>query len=117
MINPRELRLGNIFYQSLIGSERSLAAFGNAKDLQLILDNPEKFEPIILTEEWITKFGLSLTEWFGDNFLIVKDNDFGWYITVRNASRTKKIDFIYIRYVHQLQNIYYDLTGIELITK
>jgi len=72
-------------------------------------------EPIKLTEEWLTKFGLDLIDWFCEgSYLIVKDKEFGWCFKVRNASHTKEFEFSYFKYVHQLQNAYFSLTGNDL---
>ncbi len=89
--------------------------------------NIENIEPIPLTEEWLIKFGF---EKIKDEVSPYKDGEytitskrftvfrkypithnsvFGWYI--------KKINFseINIKYVHQLQNLYFALSGKELI--
>lgn len=79
-------------------------------------------EPIPLTEEWLLKFG------FEKNFnnfyekLINKDEDdfigkltdyfFAYYIDKKD-----NYPLIYIKYVHQLQNLYFALTGEELTIK
>jgi hypothetical protein len=70
------------------------------------------FEPIPLTEEWLLKFGF---EW--KNHGLHKDNwvirQFGgdWTIFLSN----EKYNFdIKLCYVHQLQNLYFALTGEEL---
>lgn len=77
-----------------------------------------ELHPIPLTEEWLVRFGLDLTTWFCEgSYLVVKDEEFGWCMKVRNASQTREIEFGYFRYVHQLQNLYFALTGEELTLK
>ncbi len=72
-------------------------------------------KPIPLTEEWLVKFGLAVDKWFIDeSFKITKDEHYGWEIHTQNATHTKSIAFAYIKYVHQLQNLYFALTGEEL---
>ncbi len=74
-----------------------------------------KCDPIPLTEEWLVKFGLAVDKWFIDeSFKITKDEHYGWEIHVQNATHTQAIAFAYIKYVHQLQNLYFALTGEEL---
>jgi hypothetical protein len=78
-------------------------------------------EPIPLTEEWLLKFGLIELYWSEDNSNLNKDIQVGYFnndfineeITLRYK---KKVDFK-IRYVHQLQNLYFALTGTELELK
>jgi hypothetical protein len=82
----------------------------------------EMFEPIPLTEEWMTKFdfvkegdwvGLIFKARIGIRFFdgnpaecdIIQDNKF------------ISFKFEHIKYVHQLQNLYYVLYGEELIIK
>jgi len=79
-------------------------------------------DPIPLTEEWLTKFGFHKTaeddfdKTFGDidqisirsNKLYVTDK-FGVYLNPKRIA--------IIQYVHQLQNLYFALTGEELTIK
>jgi len=68
-------------------------------------------EPIPLTEEWLIKFGfdgqdynLFTIELSRNQFMILKDE---WLIVISNNCK----------YVHQLQNLYFALTGEELTIK
>lgn len=68
-------------------------------------------EPIPLTEEWLLKFGFEITGNFQtkDRFQTHKQDGIIWfehgYIVVE------------LQYVHQLQNLYFALTGEELTFK
>ncbi len=89
--------------------------------------------PIELTEEWIIKFGYKRTKGYGsvhfneiDIYSIEKFNkcnllfDESYYYTVEvyDGGSNKEWDYITeIKYVHHLQNLYYCLTGSELISK
>lgn len=78
----------------------------------------DKINPIPLTEEWLSKFGFEKSE---------KDKE-GYQIWIFNGDecifRIKHIIYFYlcdtnyfgteIRYVHELQNLYFALTGQEL---
>jgi hypothetical protein len=75
----------------------------------------ESVRPIKLTEEWLINFGFEKQmEWTykipikGNNFLVYYIGEKGWSIGNKNYS-----DFECI-YVHQLQNLYFALTGLEL---
>jgi hypothetical protein len=99
-----EIISSNISTQSLIYSHNSW------RDLS-------SFEPIPLTEEWLLNFGF------------VHDNNLDLYYLkgvqfislCQNITKEYWCDYesyyglnIEIKYVHQLQNLYFDLTGQEL---
>lgn len=111
MIQPNELRIGN-----WVKDKR------DNKQYQFVRINPEFwdatfFEPIPLTPEVLEKCGLK-DVWIKNSWMIVEDvsdgETFGWAMKVRNASYTREIEFAYFKYLHQLQNLYFALTGEEL---
>lgn len=74
--------------------------------------------PIPITEEWIVNLGLGVQynqEWvlvdkkWGVYFVYDEDNDI-WNVNLKNH-----YEFATIKYVHQLQNLYFALTNKELI--
>lgn len=78
-------------------------------------DNP-KYEPIQLTKVWLVLFGFEL------------DHIFEWYdknvigISFKEDRMVQELEYSYNQfeipqYVHQLQNIYFILTGEELTLK
>jgi hypothetical protein len=77
----------------------------------------EMFEPIPLTEEWLLKFGAKSTElspakngiWITSEI----DNQGCWV----SISHGVGVVVVNILYVHQLQNLYFVLTGNELEIK
>lgn len=77
----------------------------------------DHIHPVPLTEEWLLKFGLgydNITYW-KDEIMIApnKDGVFNvWYHTLSYGKL-----YITIQYVHQLQNLYFALTGQELELK
>lgn len=69
----------------------------------------EDFKPIPLTKEWLIRFGF---EEYGNGW----HNGLIWY--VNNKCWFGKSPIIEnIKYVHQLQNLYFALTGEELTIK
>jgi hypothetical protein len=79
------------------------------------IDEGNETFPIPLTEEWLERFGIMQNTWFEDgSYMIKEDRGFGWEMYVRNAVKTKRISFAYFKHVHQLQNLYFALTGEEL---
>ena len=71
------------------------------------VSNPK---PIPLTEEWLIKFGFEKLECWDDMYYF-KIGDFQVY--EYNVSGYEYDDFN-IKHVHQLQNLYFALTGEEL---
>ena len=82
--------------------------------------NPKLAEPIPLTEEWLVKFGFEEI----DGFLTLDLGSFSgarfifWYGDVLNLfCKSDMMLSKQIKYVHQLQNLYFALTGEELTIK
>lgn len=111
-MKAEELRIGNYFEWIPI------ASMGRGVDQitsgQQIDDYKDFKRGIPLTEEWLKKFGfVRLKNWqdswmwlvnFGINF---HAGSWHW----NDMSKSKKIE-----YVHQLQNLYFALTGEELVS-
>jgi len=118
MINAKEVRIGNwVMHDKGNGFQEIMLAC--AEDICLVQNHPEKFETIPLTEEWLTKFGFNRTT-YNDPALDI-ESDFNAEIYYTDDHRL----FLHdcdggkigreIQYVHQLQNLYFALTGNELI--
>ena len=118
-LKANELRIGNY----LNGKQGHVIITEiRENNIVKIHDNTSSFyvgtclKPITLTEEWLIKFGF---EWNGNKFLTIftpcgkafvylEDNFFKFVnVTIE----------IPIKYVHQLQNLYFALTGEELKLK
>ena len=116
-MKKEDLRIGN-FYMSVkfgIPVECTLADLYElcVKSDGAYGDPPieEMFEPIPLTEEWLLGFGFKRTDTVG----FLSNRKMGlfkgrgrWRVLHHNTA---------VRYVHQLQNLYFALTGEELIRK
>ena len=115
-----ELRLGNMFNEQYSGQLLKVIGLSGAV---ITFDGNFKgkwqAEPIPLTEEWLLKFGFSKRD---DNYELLVDElnlevsliDFieNWSVYLSGPFgmvNTKKIN-----YLHQLQNLYFALTGTEL---
>lgn len=104
-----EVRIGNC-----IQFDEHLFIVNDVVIKQLIEDFMQ-YQPILLTEEWLFKFGfekvnhIQLGELFILQWLRIKPKYM--FAQWRGASVGK------IEYVHQLQNLYFALTGEELIFK
>jgi len=81
-------------------------------------------EPIPLTEEWLLKFGFSKKDVAGCDPYYFYNNEFfeiGWrvdeHLDVSFSGNNYSNEFPHIKYVHQLQNLFFALTGEELTTQ
>lgn len=125
-MEANELRIGNFV---LFSNDGTIFTVGSIEEKGFTVQNEEEttwieseeFEPIPLTEEWLLKFGFKLNmNWFNWNAAIGENeigdfklalrytDDFGWFYQSRCTP---------LKYVHQLQNLYFAITGEELIYK
>jgi hypothetical protein len=81
----------------------------------------EELEPIQLTEEWLLKFGFiksKVSSQFDKEKLTIQiANELEYHKKGRVYFNSWAILEESIKYVHQLQNLYFALTGEELIIK
>ena len=78
----------------------------------------ENLKPIPLTEEWLVRFGFEncINGWWSENELFnVKfiDNDIEIYL----SGSDNDLAYKKIKYVHQIQNLYYIIIGEHLTIK
>lgn len=106
MINIKELRIGNMIEKTGNPVEVDI------KVLQDIDQDPEAFSGLKIDEEWLKKYDIPLEEnkdyeyWF--------DAKGSWLVEVVQDTCTENNYIAQCFYVHQLQNIYFALTGEEL---
>lgn len=113
-----ELRIGNYYNQ-----------FGNIhqvnhviiKDLTKAPEEQLWCKPIPLTEEWLLKFGFKsigkLHPTFQKVYLIEEGTLGDKYVLRVKINKHESIFICDIKYVHQLQNLYFALTSEELTIK
>ena len=123
-MEAKELRINNwIYFPFHQENVKVVGIYLNGEEVRsiqvetkgTILGEPllKQYEPIPLTEEWLLKFGeMSIGDYqiyfnIEDNHLY-EDDDF---------SLCNKISWNKIKYVHQLQNLYFALTQEELTIK
>lgn len=104
-----ELRMGNLIYN------KGNNFFVNPNHLiVMMMDVNHNYNPIPLTEEWLLKLGFETDhiEWWNGIICLGIFKDGIYYLPTDQISfRIGKE----IEYVHQLQNLYFALTGEELI--
>ena len=117
-MKAKELRIGNLVNVSVIDQNVSVSAI--SKDTIRVNDNIlailkyDQIEPIVLTEKWMQKLGFKYSKMYGwfenkDTFIKIS-KEFNLYFSY---PRTYKE----LTFVHELQNLYFALTGKELTLK
>jgi len=127
MIQANELRIGNWIYVVDAGNFQveSLDMYDRDTDPSILVNEEyylQRCEPIPLTEEWLLKFGFEIggnhistnlttakIKGFAINTYSNFDEKYWWLGYYTNSVNS------HIKYLHQLQNLYFSLTGIELI--
>lgn len=133
IMKVNELRIGNLVYdeQNRCYEIESIITdrIKNTIQLNLIdesgcgIENAVNVTPIPLTEEWLEKLGFK--KGFKDNWYHKESNEYFNFLRPLSKCSTchvesgnfDDIDGIPIKYVHQLQNLYFALTGEELTIK
>ena len=124
-MEAREIRIGNYVYVDWVDSGRKLEinhGVHYGTETMVMNVTPTGYgialsfvAPIPLTEDWLIKFGFEKSKhWYTIG---------GIAISTDMNRLTQKVDGMYVeiynqfkcpKYVHKLQNLYYELTGEEL---
>jgi hypothetical protein len=119
-MKANELRIGNLvnYNEGGIFKVIGIHEFGiDCEDeIETTYMEYENFKPIPLTEEWLLKFGFEerMFGWWSDVLFLRTENRNGYFYDWQKTNQTTGT---YIEYVHQLQNLYFALTGEELTFK
>ena len=114
-MTANELRIGNIVIPKYASPDKDLFIEITAEEIYKMSGDVYFFEPIPLTEEWLLRLGFNepINDWYwigvDDCFIFGKKED-GWYLMDDYCMKPFK-------HVHQLQNLYFALTGEELTIK
>jgi hypothetical protein len=116
-MNARELRIGNLVIWNGDPEETGLICPIDGEDIDK-MERSEAYSkehlPIPLTEMWLNKFEWERVKAY--EFVFLNNN----YFSIDSSGRLYYMDdytAVDIQYVHQLQNLYFALTGEELIIK
>jgi hypothetical protein len=120
-IEPRELRIGNWINSETYGDFEIVAmsvGFTNSSVFKRLEYYPQasaldKCHPILLTEEWLERLGAKP---FPSGHKLELKGRLLWFAECENCFVDSQTS-VYLRYVHQLQNLYFALTGEELTIK
>ena len=118
-MKANEFRIGNIvdylgsptIINSISGIEETYVSTRKSGIMPI-----NAFKPIPLTEDWLLKCGFEKDEkneyWFWKNCVSVSVLG---YIELLSFNRQSFKTNIQLKYIHQLQNFYFALTGKELV--
>ena len=123
-LQAKDLRIGNWIFKD---KHFQINGVNIGRAYNYIIDNDrdeyeiENIKPIPLTEEWLLKFGFErdvsdLIIEINNHSELSFDEDLDCYLSIDNGHEWNSTD-INIKYVHQLQNLYFALTGEELTIK
>jgi len=142
MIESKELRIGNYVWEDYGGCYEVVGVDSEKKAQQVKLKKPnfkgvgqyniEHIEPIPLTEEWLIKFGFTVVYKKNKHYNIQNPRGYkdlhkihifktigdSWHLAFSDSVTDK--DYTppcHFTHVHQLQNLYFALTGEELTIK
>jgi hypothetical protein len=116
-----ELRIGNLVdlgnrIAKVIEINHLACVVVDLEETQDTIEDYERTKPIPLTEEWLVNFGFDKLPIVFESkkfYLYKQDNSDIWRL---NHSGTNA-HITTLKYVHQLQNLYFALTGEELVVK
>lgn len=134
MIDPRELRIGNIL--NVLSGERVLIPSYQVKIAEIgflgcevyqiedhsaktnwVLYDHQHLDPIPLTPEWLERFGF---EKYNDDANYEEGYKLGGF-NVQEYTFTDSVEYaclgVDVKTIHQLQNLYFALTNSELTLK
>jgi hypothetical protein len=123
-MKAEELMVGNYIYWDIPQKQNKphrVISISEKRILTLPVSAPDsidEYKPIPLTEEWLVRFGFEncINGWWSENELFnVKfiDNDIEIYL----SGSDNDLAYKKIKYVHQIQNLYYIIIGEHLTIK
>lgn len=117
-MDVKELRIGNWFLLNKSNVKKPYQIDSGFDIYKLDESDCADIEPIPLTEEWLIKFGFEKKQFFSyDKGLLsvsLPSEDALLWRNGRTYFNSWKISDA-PKYVHQLQNLYFALTGTELV--
>jgi hypothetical protein len=125
-LDSHEIRLGNT-YKVEMGDGTCKSSLINLEDLSNLLDDDldDYYQAMELDEVWLIKLGFEYDEHYNNYVIKAKgyynsvgynDEDGDWYYN-NDRSNAGCYYITSIQYVHQLENLYFAMTGEELTYK
>jgi len=125
-MRAEELRKGNFVNTFINTTEGKMYSRGIIQALHINtceVENGETMqynmvEPIELYDGWLEKFGFEKYNECFYKIEIKRGHSDGWYLSHDNElTKSMSEFFVRLKYVHELQNFWFALTGRELILK
>ena len=118
-VRANELRIGNwVRWNYEESSEGNVYPVEYGYELDDIKNNPNIVKPIPLSEEWLLKFGFEKDDGIWEHEELMWSCEISGDDDSFNFKRLGlDLPCIGIFYVHQLQNLYFAITGEELTIK
>ena len=125
MIESKDLRIGN--YVDYEATTHVISAIGHTESWSYWLKNKtgsndeylhqnSELKPIAITDEWLIKFGFKISSTgFIEKGRLLYHKEYGWKILENWVKGW--VGVTEIIYVHQLQNLYFALIGVELVAE
>jgi hypothetical protein len=111
-MKANELRIGNLTYRIEVKNKNNTViddiTIYDMERIQEVYDKTFTYEPILLTEDWLLKFGFEKNK----SIWILNEIEISSWFTFRFSLEPLKVQEI--DFVHQLQNLYFALTNKEL---
>jgi hypothetical protein len=104
-MKSNELRVGNFVYSELVDDKIVVSTV-------FLTASYDQLKPIELTEEWLIKFGFKpdFQGNYEEAYIVSKFYEGFYFVDDRLGNFNVKP----IHYVHEFQNLYFALTGVEL---
>lgn len=117
-MDAKSLRLGNWVlvendYEEVVGINKYEITCRLDETSHGVNQSIKDIKPITLTEEWLIRFGFKLTNQIRDEKVYSINGYMDVYVMNNKFSFEPTSTFI--KYVHQLQNIYFSLNEKELV--
>ena len=134
-MQANELRIGNLVnlgnrIAKVIEIGHLSCVVVDLEETQDTIEDYERTKPIQLTEEWLVKFGFRNLDKGDNDYITYTDPNHNYYLQIDVRRKDGKyiildnsfddlraFSMVDIMYVHQLQNLYFILTGEELTFK
>jgi hypothetical protein len=128
-VNDKEFRIGNLINYRIVDEkderkewfEVSEIDYNDLRIFGIKHEINQNYQPIEINEEWLMKFGFEkiIDNEFTLRYELKKDPRFDYFFSKHNLKTfglrfQGSTFFNVVKYVHQLQNFYFALTGHEL---
>lgn len=119
MIPAKDLRLGNWFRHNNCMCKEEMQLIPDDFKKELVGDSFPQFDPIPITPIILQKSGFhqcmgKIETWWLDDIVIQLDSSFWWRVDIDKYDEDLECKARKVSYLHELQNIFFAVTGQEL---